>query len=236
MSQRHAIGQSQEYSNAVEQPTGSETGRQTQHAAGPEAGRSTQQAAGQTQPGTGADQYDGQMFPTGNYLSEPIRRRSIETLTRALADATVLASHARYAHWNVKGMSFVGLHELFEEIAETFDEHVDALAERITALGGEALGTTRMAADRCTIPPFPQGVVTGPQFVEALTERLAVHDANLSGDIETATDAGDVDTADLLNELSRDVSQYLWFLEAHLQTQPIASSQTGTERPPITGQ
>ena len=46
-----------------------------------------------------------------------------------------------------------------------------------------------------------------------------------SGEVDTATDAGDVDTADLLNELSREGSQYLWFLEAHLQTQPTAQGQ-----------
>ncbi|WP_424020021.1 DNA starvation/stationary phase protection protein Dps (plasmid) [Halorientalis pallida] len=180
-------------------------------------------------------QFDGRLFQTANYLAEPVRVESIEILTHALADATVLASHARYAHWNVKGMSFFALHELFEEIAETFEEHVDALAERITALGGEALGTTRGAARRSTIPAFPPDAVTGAQFVSALAERVAVHDANLDEDIDAVTSAGDADTADLLNELSREVSQYLWFLEAHLQTQPTAQGQGSTGRQPASG-
>lgn len=161
-------------------------------------------------------------FPTRSYLPENVRRPVVQQLNRALADTTVLMTHANFAHWNVKGMSFWGLHELFEELAETFAEHADLVAERITALGGQALGTAGMAVSRCRIPQMPSDVVTGDEYVDVLAERLAVHDANLYQDITTANQYDDLDTADLLNEVSRDVSKALWFLEAHRQTQPVS--------------
>jgi starvation-inducible DNA-binding protein len=57
-----------------------------------------------------------------------------------------LYSQTKQAHWNVKGEEFYQLHELFDEIAEELVKFMDMVAERATALGGEALGTVRMAA------------------------------------------------------------------------------------------
>ena len=167
------------------------------------------------------------LFPTQNYLSEDVRTTVIERLDRTLADTTVLLTHAKFAHWNVKGMEFYGLHQLFEEIAEAFDRHADEIAERIAALGGQVMGTAEMAVEGCTLPSMPADAVTGAQFVEALADRLAIHDANLCADIDAANACGDPDTADLLNEVSREVSHYLWFPEAHLQTQPLTTGPSG---------
>ena len=38
-------------------------------------------------------------------------------------------------------MEFISLHKLFDAIAEEIEEQVDTIAERITSLGGTALGT-----------------------------------------------------------------------------------------------
>lgn len=173
-------------------------------------------------PSASVSQSCGRLFPTQTYLSRDVRVPIIEMLNRTLADSTVLRTHAKYAHWNVKGMEFYGLHQLFDEIAETLESHIDLVGERVTALGGEAMGTAGMAMSNCRLPAMPTNVTMGPEFVRVLADRLAVHDANLSQAIATAQEYGDDDTADLLNEISREVSQYLWFLEAHLQSQPVS--------------
>jgi DNA-binding ferritin-like protein len=46
----------------------------------------------------------------------------------------------------MKGPQFYQLHVLYDEMAEHLLEHIDNIAERITALGGTAMGTARMAA------------------------------------------------------------------------------------------
>lgn len=60
----------------------------------------------------------------------------------------------------MKGPSFIGLHELFDQVAEAVEGYVDQIAERVVQLGGVAEGTVRMAAARTT--STPQGGVNTP--------------------------------------------------------------------------
>lgn len=186
------------------------------------------QQTGRHQQGTmGQQTVQGLEFPTSSRLPEQTRREVIQELNRTLADTTILRTHAQFAHWNVKGMAFYGLHDLFEEIYEMLAEHADLIGERITALGGQALGTAGIAVQNCRVPAMPTEIVSSQEFVQVLAERLAVHDEYLRAAITSATEMDEPDTADLLNEISRDVSQVLWFLDAHLQTRPLS---TGTQQ------
>ena len=166
-------------------------------------------------------------FGTRNCLSEETRSSTVALLEQLLADTADLASQVKYAHWNVKGMNFHSLHELFDEIAADLDDHADEIAERITALGGRAGGTVRMSAANSRVPEMDTTATSGAEFVSVLADRLAVHDANLLDALDRSAAAGDSDTTDLLNEISRDVATSLWFLEAHLQ---------GSQGPDGTGQ
>lgn len=176
-----------------------------------------QQSAGErSAPGTGL------RFETRNYLDEGVRRSTCQRLNRLLADTSALRMAATYAHWNVRGMHFLPLHELFEEIADTLADHEDLVAERIAALGGQAHGTIHQAARTTRIPPMSTETTIGAGFVEELAARMATHDANLYACLRACDEAGDLDTADMLNEISRDVTHYLWFLEAHHQGDPTS--------------
>lgn len=140
-------------------------------------------------------------------------------LNRQLADVTDLTTQAKFAHWNVKGLDFIQLHELFDDVAEHLEDHTDLIAERITALGGFARGTARLAAAESSLPEFPQDLTEGRDYVAALAERLAQFGAGVRRAIDESTGAGDQGTADLLTEISRSVDKDLWFLEAHLQSE-----------------
>jgi starvation-inducible DNA-binding protein len=169
------------------------------------------------------DEQPARMFFTQNDIADDERRALVELLNQTLADTTDLLTQTKYAHWNVKGQNFYQLHLLFDELADLLFEHGDSIAERATALGGEARGTVRMAATDSRIPEIRTNAVTGLEYVEALANNLALHAANIRGGIDAAVSHGDQDTADLLTELSREVDKYLWFLEAHLQREPIQS-------------
>ena len=157
------------------------------------------------------------MFTTAVDLPEETRRTVVGMLNQSLADTTDLTTQFKYAHWNVKGINFYQLHLLFDEIAEVLEEHADTIAERATAIGGEATGTARMAAANTRIPEIPTDATTGPEYLEALVERLGIHASNLRRDIELAVQYDDEDTADMYTELSREVDKQLYFLQAHLQ-------------------
>ena len=157
------------------------------------------------------------MHETRNDLSAKTRRRAVDLLNARLADAIDLATQTKHAHWNVKGPNFIALHELFDQLAENIEEHVDAIAERVTALGGTAYGTLSLVARATSLPEYPDGIIEGIEHVTALANALADFGRKVRKGIDTASKFGDADTADLLTGISRDADKYLWFLEAHLQ-------------------
>lgn len=145
------------------------------------------------------------------------RATLIAILNQSLADTIDLKSQAKQAHWNVKGVNFLSLHELFDRVATQLDGYGDTLAERITALGGYALGTVRMSAQASTLPELPLDIKDGKDYVIALADRLAVYAKAVRADIDKTANLGDAVTADLYTGIAQEVDKLLWLLEAHLQ-------------------
>ncbi len=146
------------------------------------------------------------------------REKIIAILGQRLADASDLKSQAKQAHWNVKGMNFIALHELFDRVATELDPIVDDIAERITTLGGTALGTVRVAAQNSTLAEYPLEITEGSAHVDALSNVLADFGKKVRSDIDETDKLGDADTADLFTGVSRSIDKLLWFVEAHLQS------------------
>ena len=159
------------------------------------------------------------MFKTKNDLSETIRVKAIELLNARLADAIDLQTQTKQAHWNVKGPSFIALHELFDKVNEDVEDYVDDIAERAVQLGGVAGGTARTAAKRSSLSEYPANTVDGRSHVEALSSALAAFGKSARKSIDHADELGDLDTADLFTEISRGIDKWLWFVEAHLQAE-----------------
>jgi len=156
-------------------------------------------------------------FETHNDLPGELRDTMITLLNQRLADTFDLYSQIKQAHWNVKGMEFIQLHRFFDELAAAVLEYVDLIAERVTALGGIALGTTRITAAQSQLPEFPTNLLAGRQLVEVLTQRYASYASSTRDVISKSAEAGDVVTADLFTGISRAIDKHLWMLEAHLQ-------------------
>ncbi len=153
--------------------------------------------------------------PTQHDLPEGVRRKVTTILNDQLADLIDLHSQAKQAHWNVKGPNFIGLHELFDKIADKLSDYIDMVAERGVALGGVALGTVRLAASRSRLPEYPLEIQTGADHVKAFSAALAQFGATLRDDIERTQELGDLDTSDLFTQVSRTIDKYLWMVEAH---------------------
>jgi starvation-inducible DNA-binding protein len=156
------------------------------------------------------------MYDTRNDLPLKARTSAVEILNARLADAIDLGLQVKHAHWNVKGPHFVSLHELFDKIAENVEEHVDTLAERVTALGGTAYGTLAAVVRGTSLAAYPVELTEGLAHVRALADALAAFGRKVRAAIGESDDFGDADTADLFTQVSRDVDKHLWLLEAHL--------------------
>src|SRR5258705_9912114 len=154
---------------------------------------------------------------TQNTLPKPIRRAMIDLLNKQLTDLLDLGLQAKQAHWNVKGPHFIGLHELFDKVAEEGEEFTDSIAERAVELGGVALGTAQVIAKNSRLSSYPLDLVSGKEHIAALSSALAKYGASVRAAIDTAGKEDDADTADLFTEVSRGIDKLLWFVEAHAQ-------------------
>src|SRR5207247_5241037 len=113
------------------------------------------------------------LHSTQNNLRENTRRKAIELLNQHLADVLDLGLQAKQAHWNVKGPHFIGLHELFDKVAEELEEFTDDIAERAVELSGVALGTIQIVSKKSRLSSYPLNLTSGQKHVAALSGALA---------------------------------------------------------------
>lgn len=147
-----------------------------------------------------------------------VREKTIAILNARLADAIDLKLQAKQAHWNVKGPSFIALHELFDQIAGRVDGHVDEIAERVTSLGGIAEGTLQAVTRTSELAAYPITITAGKEHVGRLADALATFGESVRAASDDADELGDADTADIFTGVSKAIDKDLWFLEAHLET------------------
>jgi starvation-inducible DNA-binding protein len=152
-----------------------------------------------------------------NSVPEKVRVEVAGLLQAHLAQAIDLMMNAKQAHWNIKGPSFIALHELFDKIAEDAEDYVDLIAERIVQYGGTAEGTIRVTAKRSALPEYPTQASTEKEHVSALSHSLASFGETVRQAISQCDELEDKATADLYTEISRAVDKYLWMVEAHEQ-------------------
>jgi len=157
------------------------------------------------------------MYKTENDISLKRRSELNALMNQRLASAVDLQMQMKQAHWNVKGPSFIGLHELFDKVARAVDSYVDMIAERIVQLGGIAEGTVRVSAARSRLQEYPLAAAGGLVHVEAAARALSTFGHEARTTINEATQLDDADTADMFTEISRAIDQWLWFIEAHCQ-------------------
>jgi starvation-inducible DNA-binding protein len=156
------------------------------------------------------------MRQTHNTLPLEIRIQSAELLNKHLAAAIDLHGQVKQAHWNVRGPSFIAIHELFDKVSERVEQYSDMLAERAGALGGYAEGTIQVACERSYLIRYPLDVAGEDAHVFAVSAALAAFGEVLRDAIDASAKAGDANTADLFTEIARDIDQQLWFVESHM--------------------
>jgi starvation-inducible DNA-binding protein len=161
---------------------------------------------------------DGFHHRTRVDIPEENRLRVVQMLNGSLATFLDLKTQVKQAHWNVSGPQFYQLHLLFDKIADDVEEAVDLVAERVLQLGGTALGTARIAAEKSILGEYPHHAVDGKQHLEALAERFGIFANHVRDAITKSADEGDQTTSDVYTEISRAADKNLWMLEAHLRT------------------
>lgn len=139
----------------------------------------------------------------------------IEALNQSLAETAVETTKAQNFHWNVKGMAFGQLHELFQKIYEDHFAGQDLLAERIKALEGHAEGRMAEFLKRSAIVES-DGHLGDTQMLQALVADQETLSTTLRAVAALAEEHGDIVTNDLAIERAAAHDKFAWMLRVHL--------------------
>jgi starvation-inducible DNA-binding protein len=150
-------------------------------------------------------------------LKSNTKSAMVDLCNARLAEAIDLALITKQAHWNLKGLQFIAVHEMLDLFRAQLDIHVDIIAERVAQLDGIALGTVQTVGKATTLSPYPTDIRKVPDHLQALAERYAAAARTAREAIDTAEEAGDADTADIFTAYSRELDKDLWFIKSHLE-------------------
>lgn len=134
-------------------------------------------------------------------------------LAVVLADTYALYLKTQGYHWHVKGPQFKSLHELFEAHYQELAEAVDAIAERILMLGGQAPASFK---EFMALKTLKDGD-TSSNSEHMLADLCEDHDnllKTLQATMSEANDQHDEGTMALLSERIAHHEKMRWMLNA----------------------
>ncbi len=155
------------------------------------------------------------MTQTAEQLTPSAKDAICAALNQAVAETAVTTMMAQNFHWNVTGMAFGPLHDLFQKIYEDHFTAQDDLAERIKALGGHAEGQLAGMLKRSKVDEH-DGHATAEVMIETLAKAQETVAATLAGTAAVAEEHGDLLTQDLAIERGQVHEKFAWQLRAHL--------------------
>lgn len=142
------------------------------------------------------------------------RKKVVTALEQVLADTYGLYAKTHGYHWNVEGPRFNSLHLMFEGQYNELWLALDLIAERIRSLGayapfGDAIGAkSQLKADN--------GVPNAEQMIANLVDGNEAVVRSARKALETAEEAGDQATADLMTQRVAIGEKTAWMLRAQL--------------------
>ena len=156
------------------------------------------------------------MGQTERILSTESKKEIEIALNQSIAELVVTTMMAQNFHWNVTGMAFGPLHELFQKIYEDHFLAQDELAERIKAIGGHANGELgKMVKDSKVLES--DGKSDDKSMIKMLAEAETTVAATLSGVAAKAEKSGDLLTQDLAITRGQVNEKFAWLLNSHLR-------------------
>jgi|SRR5882672_9912743 len=151
-------------------------------------------------------------------LMDKNRDAVVKILNTTLADEMVLVTKTRNYHWNVMGAQFNDLHKFFDAQYEELSEILDEVAERVRALGGQAMGTMGEFQKQARLKEHPG---QHPGSKSMLSNLLNDHEAiirTMRADLAISQDThGDAGTADMLTGLMKQHEKMAWMLRSFLE-------------------
>jgi starvation-inducible DNA-binding protein len=139
-----------------------------------------------------------------------------DQLSKVLADTYTLYLKTHNFHWNVTGPMFQTLHLMFEQHYNELALAVDAVAERIRALGFPAPGTYRQFQALSSIKEEDE-IPKAQSMIARLVEGHETVARTARAAFAIANEANDQPTCDLLTQRLQIHEKTAWMLRSLLE-------------------
>ena len=155
-------------------------------------------------------------------LTDEQRQGVIDLLNHNLADSYLLVVKTKKFHWDVVGPQFISLHELWDKQYEALSMNIDAIAERIRALGGYPIGTMKGFLEYSSLGEHPGNIPMATGMVAALVEDHEQIVRNLRESIDSCSEKyHDAGTADFLTGLMEQHEEMAWMLRSFIEGEAV---------------
>jgi starvation-inducible DNA-binding protein len=142
----------------------------------------------------------------------------VEKLSHLLSDIVIMRSVAQGYHWNVKGIEFTQMHELFQEIYDDIDSSVDPLAEHIRKLGYDSPYFLTDFVEMTCLGDMPRLSGDPVQMLESLLNLNNSVNACILGAFQLADACNEQGIADFLAGRDDMHKKWGWYLRSSLGT------------------
>ena len=159
-------------------------------------------------------------------LAESACEESVTNLNQLLADTMTLRDLYKKHHWQATGPTFYSIHLLFDKHFEEQSDLVDAIAERIQALGGVSLAMAHDVAESTLIPRAPKGREAVPAQISRLlhAHQIVLKEARTIARL--AAERNDDGTNDLIvSSVIRTNEAQVWFIAEHVVDVPLVRAE-----------
>jgi starvation-inducible DNA-binding protein len=157
-------------------------------------------------------------------LTEEQRKGVVELLNRDIADAYLLLIKTKKYHWDVVGPQFRSLHKIWEEQYTALTENIDAMAERVRALGGYPVGTAAGFLKYASIEEHAGDIPPATGMVANLVVDHEQIIRNLREHVDQSSDDfHDEGTADFLTGLMEQHEEMAWMLRSFIEGESLSS-------------
>ena len=137
-------------------------------------------------------------------------------LNELLSNFQLYYQNLRGFHWNIKGSNFFELHNKFEELYTEAQETIDEIAERILTLGQTPLHTFEDYLNIAEIQVHKE-MSEDRVIVQSLLDMLQVLLIKEREVLQTAGEAGDEGSSDLITPIIAGQEKTVWMLRAWLR-------------------
>ncbi|WP_203361410.1 Dps family protein [Bacillus sp. REN10] len=139
----------------------------------------------------------------------------VQSVNQQIANWTVLYTKLHNYHWFVKGPQFFALHDKFEELYTEASLHIDELAERLLALGGEPVATLKESLEMATVSEA-EGKESAEEMVQSVVNDFSTIIAELKEAMDLAGEVNDETTGDMLLAIHQGLEKHVWMLKSFL--------------------